>query len=96
MAGGTGGTGGSPAGISGTSGSTQPQGTQNFIAGGAGGNNRVAVIDGASQFGPYGVGGNGSDTSQQSGTVGEPGVSGAIVITWGGGVSGAATVTYTA
>ena len=81
MAGGAGGAGGTN-GAAGAAG-----GTGNDAAGGAGGVNPTVVIDGSERFGPYGQGGKGADSYYRAGDSGAPG---AVVITWGGGVSGTA------
>jgi len=83
MAGGTGGTGGSPSGVTGATGLT----TNSPAAGGTGGQNVGAIIDGSTQFGPYGRGGDGADSNSTGADSGNPG---AVIITWGGGVSGTA------
>jgi len=80
MAGGTGGAGGSPNGAAGANGQTQPQGTQNATAGGAGGDNKATITFGTTVLGPYGQGGNGADVGRSQGSDGNPG---AVVIIWG-------------
>jgi hypothetical protein len=84
MAGGAGGAGGSPNGVAGATGPTT---TAYLVAGGAGGQNSRVVIDGANLFGPYGRGGYGADSNTRDANDGNPG---AVVIIWGGGVSGTA------
>jgi hypothetical protein len=86
MAGGAGGAGGNPGGIGGTAGSS----SVGYVVGGQGGNNGVIFEDGYDTFGPYGQGANGSDSNSP---VGRDGNDGAVIITWGGGLS---AVKYTA
>lgn len=88
MAGGVGGAGGSPNGVTGGTGTTQPQETYDTVDGGPGGDNGQRLIDGSEIFGPYGQGGQGSSTNGDTTENGKPG---AVVIVWGGGLSGSAT-----
>jgi len=63
MAGGTGGTGASPNGGVGVAGQTQTYASTVAVGGGAGGQNRLQIIDGSNSYGQFGAGGAGGSVS---------------------------------
>ena len=63
MAGGTSGTGGSPNGGAGVAGQMQPYSSTFAVDGGAGGQNRLQIIDGPNSYGQFGAGGAGGSVA---------------------------------